>query len=273
MLKKTIFLKKKNGIFFNTDPLKNFSYSRCIDTRNEMDMQFYTDRMYIVHDSFLSILPPLLQKVRKGTDSIKVLDVGCGDGVILDACNTIRHRDGIDMDLYGLDVDKSAMDHMDFKVHKIVASCTKIPFEKNTFDLVTSSQTIEHITLKDLQKTLKEIYRVLKPGGLCYLETPNPESVLAHTMGKEWWMYLDLHLILIPPLPLSRLLKKAGFTDPLVTTRAELDRQMNEANEINRRLSFPIWNIFPHRLRHQLIKVFIRAFKTESITVGIAQKH
>ena len=46
-----------------------------------------------------------------------------------------------------------------------------LPFEDNIFDSVVSFQVIEHI--KDDATYLKEIHRVLKPGGKAYISTPN----------------------------------------------------------------------------------------------------
>lgn len=46
-------------------------------------------------------------------------------------------------------------------------------FESNSVDLVFSGETIEHVTVDDCKKTLKEVYRILKPDGFFCFDTPN----------------------------------------------------------------------------------------------------
>src|SRR4029079_8173687 len=50
-----------------------------------------------------------------------------------------------------------------------------IPFPDNTFDLVMLDNVLEHVTDRPL--TLREVRRVLKPGGLLYMVTPKPFSL------------------------------------------------------------------------------------------------
>ena len=42
-----------------------------------------------------------------------------------------------------------------------------LPYQDNTFDIVTATEVIEH--LEDFRAILREMYRVLKPGGVCVL--------------------------------------------------------------------------------------------------------
>ncbi len=46
-----------------------------------------------------------------------------------------------------------------------------LPYAANAFDLLTATEVIEH--LEHFRETLREFYRVLEPGGLCVLTTPN----------------------------------------------------------------------------------------------------
>jgi SAM-dependent methyltransferase len=46
-------------------------------------------------------------------------------------------------------------------------------FESNSVDLVFSGETIEHVTVDDCKKTLREVHRILKPSGYFCFDTPN----------------------------------------------------------------------------------------------------
>lgn len=99
------------------------------------------------------------------------LDLGCGlaYGTSLMAENAKT--------LIGLDYDSEVVQHNSAKYASIsqlsfkAAPVPPIPFPDNTFDFVTSFQFIEH--LHERLKLIQEIKRVLKPGGMMMLTTPN----------------------------------------------------------------------------------------------------
>ena len=98
---------------------------------------------------------------------IRILDIGCGDGVLLSLIsqNTLAKLSGIDQDLKSLQIAKTKV-----KAKFAKASAYKLPFTKNSFNLVIASEVIEH--LKTPEKMLKEIKRVLKPKGKVIITTP-----------------------------------------------------------------------------------------------------
>lgn len=99
-----------------------------------------------------------------------VLDLGCGEGYGTHRLSHSVRR------VVGLDVDPTTVAHAAqhygstrcaFRVYDGVT----IPAEANAFDGVVSFQVIEH--LHDDRQYLSEVYRVLKPGGVFLLTTPN----------------------------------------------------------------------------------------------------
>ena len=75
--------------------------------------------------------------------------------------------------------------------------------------IISGFHIAEHIAFDDLQTLVIHALRVLKPGGLLILETPNPENVVVGTSS----FYLDpTHQRPIPPLLLSFLAEHHGFT-------------------------------------------------------------
>jgi predicted SAM-dependent methyltransferase len=67
--------------------------------------------------------------------------------------------------------------NLDIEDHEgvtIVADASEhIPFESNTFDEIHCIHVLEHVTRDKHEPMLKEMYRVLEPGGVLYVETPD----------------------------------------------------------------------------------------------------
>ena len=99
-----------------------------------------------------------------GEGNVKVLDYGCGAGAIVDRL-LARNIDAYGCDVFYEGGDYSveiSSDH--FKSGRIRRMENGlIPFEDQTFDLIVNNQVLEHVD--DLDAVLREIDRVLKPGG------------------------------------------------------------------------------------------------------------
>lgn len=94
----------------------------------------------------------------------KVLDIGCGDGVLLSFI-----KEG---SLFGVDLDQSSLNYGASRVKAkfIQAAADKLPFKANFFDVVLATEIIEHLTQPE--KLIQEANRVLKPSGYLILTTP-----------------------------------------------------------------------------------------------------
>lgn len=106
----------------------------------------------------------------------RVLDIGCGDaGAIIAFAEEGASAAGIELSDLSLQRGRLRAEDHNVKIELKKAVAEEIPFEDSSFDLVMLDNVLEHVT--DRPKTLREIRRVLKPGGLLYMVTPKPFSL------------------------------------------------------------------------------------------------
>jgi len=136
----------------------------------------------------------------------RLLDVGCGDGRFLAAL--LRRG----WDVCGLDNSPSAIRVARQQLGDRVALTTlpEASHAPDSFDVVSLFEVLEH--LPDPFGDLREIHRLLKPGGLICLSVPNFAS-LERLVFRRWWAGLDAprHLQQFTPESLRFFLEKAGF--------------------------------------------------------------
>ncbi|MBU2564048.1 class I SAM-dependent methyltransferase [Patescibacteria group bacterium] len=111
----------------------------------------------------------IIQKHNLEPKKLKLLDMGCGLGGVISTCEKNN------IDAIGIDVDKDAVNIAKERIKKpeniLIASGESLPFKENSFDIITSTCTIEHVN--NPKKYLSEAYRVLKNKGLFIIYAPN----------------------------------------------------------------------------------------------------
>ena len=150
----------------------------------------------------------------------KLLDIGCNTG------STIfnLHQYGF-TNVYGVDVEKNSINlgrelYAQISDRLVDYDGVKLPFEDNSFDVVTMFDVIEHITNID-RFIREEVRRVLTGRGILLFQTPNkytniPWEILHH---KSLHKYKEYHVSLQSYKSLGRLLEDSGFCEILIEKR------------------------------------------------------
>jgi len=125
--------------------------------------------------------------------SKKILDVGCGDGTY---AYVLSHLGAI---VSGQDLNESQIKiannrivgiPVELKGEFICGNAKKLMFNSSTFDCIFSADFFEHIDKSTKQEVLKEIYRVLKPGGILVIKTPNFDYLKLVIYLKRFFLVL-----------------------------------------------------------------------------------
>lgn len=118
----------------------------------------------------------------------KALDVGTGAGYLLEILKEFG------FDVSGTEVSTYWKETVEkkFPNRVFLGELETANFENEFFDLVLLTDVLEH--LSDPKKTLREVGRILKPGGYLFLTSPNSDSVTRKLLGKKWFQYKYEHL-------------------------------------------------------------------------------
>ncbi len=135
----------------------------------------------------------------------RVLDIGCGRGVLLG-----RLAD-LGFEVHGTEVSEEAARGADPRAEiRTIGALADAGYPPERFHQVVLWHVLEH--LPDPTVTLREIHRVLQPGGRLAIAVPNFASAQARWMGGGWF-HLDppRHIFHFPLSALRRMLSECGF--------------------------------------------------------------
>jgi len=115
-------------------------------------------------------LPETPHAGTRALPGLRTLDIGCGAGATMDHLKRYGQPHGIDLSEIPLRFSRK-------RGHRRLmrASATELPFDSESFDLITALDVVEH--LDDDVKGLAEIHRVLKPGAPAVIFVPAFQSL------------------------------------------------------------------------------------------------
>jgi SAM-dependent methyltransferase len=179
-------------------PFKDADIKKLEAFLEKIESETYAEAASDLHTKVTeNMLNPLLDNL-KLPPSAQILDVGCGQGVAL----TIFQQRGyqpIGITLNDEDVEKSI--EAGFDVRKMDQSF--LDFPDGSFDLLWARHVLEHSIFPYF--TLWEYGRVVKSGGIVYVEVPAPDTAARHQTNPN-------HYSVLPKSTWESLLLRSGFS-------------------------------------------------------------
>ena len=153
----------------------------------------------------LRVYLPFVQALQAQQAQVRALDLGCGRGEWLELLRAAHCQ------VQGVDLDPAMLEPCQ-KLGLPVQQADALEFLRGTPDasqtVVSAFHVVEHIGFEQVYELVCQALRVLQPGGLLILETPNPENLVVGTSS----FYLDpTHQRPLPPQLLAFVPEHAGF--------------------------------------------------------------
>lgn len=125
----------------------------------------HTDWYLVLHyGRFIKVLDWLTKRTMNNSVG---LEVGVWPGYVGLALHKLGYQ------VTGIDIDPNRIRDIGFPIRKLDLNFEPLPFPNNTFDFINCSEVIEHLDPKAVAMFFKEVNRILKPGGIFIVTTPN----------------------------------------------------------------------------------------------------
>jgi len=145
------------------------------------DIRHFYETLYHYEEDVVSIDMPRIRRYYRRFDvpsEGRLLDIGCGAGL------NVKYWEQKGFRLFGIDLSHRALKLANSVVPEAafsVADGQNLPFDNDTFDIITALGVIEHFP--NPKKGFEETYRILKPGGKACLVVPNSFGKLGKVLG------------------------------------------------------------------------------------------
>jgi SAM-dependent methyltransferase len=157
------------------------------------------------------------------------LEVGCGGGILLDmVLQTVQWACGIDHspDMVELARQKNAQALSEGRAEIVQGNVQSLPWDENYFTCAAGVEMMCFI--EDPMLALRELYRVLKPGGrLVFVTEAQSESALSQLLYAPWLRHLRFY----SNDELASMLREAGFQTVQVQ-RVNRSQHTNSAHQL-----------------------------------------
>ena len=188
---------------------EDYYISRADDQNRKGYLNYYSQCTHVIAEEYFRILN---QHV-KASSGIKFLDIGCGPG------NVLHIAGDHGWDCTGLELSRWAAE----MAHKsglnvIEGTLADAHFPENHFDVISMFDVLEHLPYP--VDYVERIYKILKPGGVVVVETPNIFGFFARHIYKQKSELVKprAHICLYSKQTASMLFRSAPFSRVKVET-------------------------------------------------------
>ncbi len=114
---------------------------------------------------------------------LSILDVGCGSGLDLEFFADLEFRSCAGIDITGSLVDIARKNNPSAEI--VHGSFQELEWQDNSFDIVWSKYALQ--VEKDINKSISEISRVIKAGGIAFMQVTHPFRTLALNSSEDYF--------------------------------------------------------------------------------------
>jgi SAM-dependent methyltransferase len=147
----------------------------------------------------------LLDKVGRYADRGRLLDVGCGHGMLLDEASR-RGYEAVGLELSR----RTAAYAREVLGQRVLEEPLEEHRSEDGYDAIVMADVLEH--LDDPVEGIRRCRELLRPGGVLCVVTPDPASRVARLAGPRWWALLPAHTFLLPRHTVRALIAAEGMS-------------------------------------------------------------
>lgn len=190
---------KKCGLIYVDEPISQKQVSTYYEVVND---NLYFQEQPARKKTFSGYLKRLEELY---LEKRKILDVGTNTGLFVKLAKDRGWQ------AFGLEPNKWAVEYAkkNYNINLINKSFEKNIFPKESFDVITMWDVIEHFT--DPVREIKKVYEYLRPEGMFVFSTTDPQSPLARIMGTHWPWYMEMHRVFLSQKTAKKYLENIGF--------------------------------------------------------------
>ncbi len=168
------------------------------------------DQAYLRHQkSRLATSKKLCATLTTFVPKGKLLDIGCATGDFMTVAKEFYQPEGLELSTWSADLARSK----GFTVHsKFLSQFDQGP----TYDVITLWGVIEHFENPRLE--VREMFRLLKPGGIVAMWTGDVDGLCSKILGKKWWNIQGQHIQDFSKRSLTKLFVEAGYEKAWIGT-------------------------------------------------------
>lgn len=185
-----------------------------------------------------------LRRLQRFVTHGRLLEIGCATGEFLQ----LAAQAGFQVTGVEPDPQTSALARDRYRLDVTTGTLLEAAYPANQFDVVVMLHVLEH--LDSPRQTLQEVHRLLNPGGILLIETPNIETIWFQLLRTRWRQLIPDHYFFFTPRTLGRLLEITGFR-PLEIKSVGKPMSVRLFTDRLRRLN-PLLGKILNRLAHAL---------------------